>query len=342
MLRRRGQLLALPVLLAAGSARAESGSLETAALSWVRAESAASCPGAAEVARSIEQRLGRPALVLPSQAGLMVEAYVDGAPNGGFRVVITLARGETNVGRRELESPEPTCQAVAEKAALVIALTIDPEASVEPMTMEPPPLPPPPAQPEPPAPPPPPAPLPPPPKPPEPPTWQGDVELSGGVATGIVPELAPGLFARGRALPPELPFALELEGAYFPTKTLEYAPGKSADLTLFYAGAGVCSRPSRASRLRASLCVGADVGAVAGQGFGFTYTPRFRSWTYTLTAKGRLGYALIPQLAIVLGPDLFVPLKRDSFEVQPVTGTEQLFRMSALGLGFELGVVWEL
>jgi hypothetical protein len=271
----------------------------------------------------------------------MVEAYVEAVPTGGFRVSITLARGETNVGRRELESPEPTCQAIAEKAALVIALTIDPEASVEPLAMEPPPLSP---APEPEAPP---APLPAPPpapspKPLEPPRWQGDLELAGGVATGVVPDLAPGVFARGRALPPELPFAVELEGAYFPTKSLESSPGKGADLTLFYAGAAICSRPPRTSRLRASLCAGADVGAVAGQGYGFTTTPRFRTWTYALAAKGRLGFSLIPELAVVVGPDLSVPLRRDRFEVAPVTGTEQLFRMSAVGLGFELGVVWEL
>jgi hypothetical protein len=44
----------------------------------------------------------------------------------------------------------------------------------------------------------------------------------------------------------------------------------------------------------------------------------------------------------VAGPDLFVPLKRDYFEVTTAGGTSQLFRMSAAGGAVELGVVGEL
>src|SRR5688572_21807981 len=63
----RASPCALLPLLLAGVATAEPAPLETAALSWVRAESAASCPGAAEMVRAIEQRLGRQALVPPSR-----------------------------------------------------------------------------------------------------------------------------------------------------------------------------------------------------------------------------------------------------------------------------------
>jgi len=344
----------LLTLLLAGAAVAQPAAVETAALSWVRAERAAACPDAAGVARSIEQRLGRQVLVSPAEADLIVEAYVDAMAAGGFHVSIDLARGGKSVGRRELESAASSCEAVADKAALVIALTIDPDAALEPapngvplVPAEAPAVLPAPcdSKAEPTAAPPPPPPPPPPRQPVQPlhgPAWQGDLELAGGIATGIVPDLAPGIFARGRAFPPELPLGIEFGGAYFPPKTLESAPGKGADVTLFYVGAALCSRPRRSLWIRASLCGGAEVGAVAGQGHGFTSTPRFRTWTFALAARGRLGFSLTRRLAVVLGPSLSLPLKRDHFEVSPPTGTESLFRMSAVGLGFDLGAVWEL
>jgi hypothetical protein len=235
---------------------------------------------------------------------------------------------------------------LAENAALVIALTIDPEVSLEPLPIEVAPVeapePPPPARPPPPV-------MepskpvvsPPPARVAEP--WQGELEVAGGVATGIVPNVAPGVLVRARALPPELPLGIELEGAFFPSQRIEAVAGKGADFTEFYAGAAACNRPPRARRLRALLCAGADVGAVAGQGYGFTSpTPRFRTWTLALAARARLGFRLLPELALLAGPELEVPLKRDYFEAHTLTGTERLFRMSAVGLGFSLGVVWEL
>jgi hypothetical protein len=248
------------------------------------------------------------------------------------------------VGRRELESDEPSCQGVAETAALVIALTIDPEASLEPLPIPTAPAPAPSA----------PSALAPPPRaldepaptpravPNHAPRWQADLELSGGIATGTVPNIATAVYARARALPPALPFGIELEGAYFPTKGLEAQPGKGADFRSFYLGAGLCSRPERRARLGASLCAGLEVGAIAGQGYGFQSTPTFRTLTFALAARGTFWVRVLPPLALVLGPTIAVPLKRDHFETETAADTEPLFRMSVIGLGFNLGVVWEL
>jgi hypothetical protein len=325
-------------------------SVETAALSWLRADSAASCPSEADVTQAIEQRLGQAALVPRERASLLTEARLEAVSSGGFRVEIALVRGETLVGRRELESAEASCQGVAESAALVIALTIDPEASIASLPIAVSTAPPaaPPAN----APPPSPAPQvverggePTPvtkPAPAASPPWQGDLELGGAVATGTVPRVAAGLRLRGRALPPKLPFGFEIGGAYFPEKRLEASPGKGGDFTAFYLGAGLCSRPSRASRLSASFCAGAEVGALAGQGDGFASTPKFRTWTFALAARGSLWFRVVPPLAIALGPTFALPLKRDFFETRTSGGTETLFRMSSVGLGFDLGVIWEL
>jgi hypothetical protein len=150
------------------------------------------------------------------------------------------------------------------------------------------------------------------------------------------------VFVRGRALPPHLPLGFELESAYFPPQSVDAEPGKGATFSQFYAGAALCSRPSRENRWRVSLCAGADAGLVTGHGYGFELKPHFRTWTFALAARARVGFRVAHRLALVTGPDLWVPLKRDSFETTTASGTEQLFRMSAVGLAFELGVVWEL
>jgi len=337
----RPLLGSLSVLLLALFARVAAAG-ESAALNWQRLPGAESCPSEAEVTQAIERRLGHAALVLKEQATLLIEAKLQGVSSGGFHVEIALIRGDTVEGRRELDSEEPSCQSVAETAALVIALTIDPDASLEPLaipTAEPaPPKPVPPGQPR--------------ATPSEAPApakapvkrvpWQTDLELGGGIALGTVPEVAPGMFLRGRALPPKLPLGVELEGAYFPAQQVEAAPGKGSDFRTFYVGTGVCSRPKRASRFGASACGGAQFGAISGQGYGFQSTTTFGALTVALAARGALWYRFVTPFALVLGSTVAVPLKRDYFETETADGTQPLFRMSAVGLGFNLGVVLEL
>src|SRR5688500_14963982 len=100
-------LLALAVYSISGVARAAAPSPQPAALSWARAEGAESCPGASEVTRAVEQRLGRSALVAPARAELVVEAVIEPAPGGGFHVRIALTKDTVVIGRRELEGTEP-------------------------------------------------------------------------------------------------------------------------------------------------------------------------------------------------------------------------------------------
>jgi hypothetical protein len=330
--------------LFAGPAAAHAHAFEPAALSWVRAPDATVCPGEWEIAHAVEARLGPEALVPRASAILVVEASIRARSEGGFHVDIALLRGDTVVGRRELSSEEPNCGSVAEQAALVIALTIDPEASpLGPPRVS---APAPPVE----------TPKPPkekqiapkaavsslPPAGPARPAWQGDLEAAAGVATGIVPEIALGLFVRGRARPPGFAIAIELEGAYYPPTELELEPGRGAHFSLLYLGAALCNKPQREPRLRLSVCAGPDLAAITGQGYGFDETPRFWSFTFAASARARLGFRATRGLALVLGPDLVVPFGRDRFITITAEGTDELFRMKAVGFGFELGAVWEL
>jgi hypothetical protein len=315
---------------------------ESAALSWVRAKGAEACPGTMEMARKVERRLGRAALVPPARADLVVEAYVEAWSGGGFHVAIALMRDAAVIGRREIENAEASCNDLAEQAALAIALMIDPDAPLSPAKVSEPP---------------PPEPaleaglttptraLPPPPVPrpgartTEP--WQGDLEAAFGMVAGILPGLAPGVVARGRALPPGFPVVLELEGAFFPEQRVEAEPGKGGDFALFVAGLAACSRAPRGARLAASGCGGFEVGSMMGRGYNFDHSPKFQSWVFLLSARARLWFRPAPGLALLLGPNLLVPLEPDEFVTTSQGETTELFRMSPIGLGFELGAVWE-
>jgi hypothetical protein len=332
-----GALFAMPPAV-------EARQFEPATLRWVRTQDADVCPGEWEIARAVEARLGPGALVPPASATLVVEASIRARPEGGFQVDIALLRGNSVIGRRELSSAEPNCSSLAEQAALVIALTIDPEASPLAPPQEAPPEPPvvtverapsvaspprttPSAAPR---------------KAPARPHWEGDLEIAAGFATGIVPETAPGVFLRGRGRPPGFAFAIELESGYFPPTELELESGQSAHFALLYLGAALCNKARRGARLRLSLCVGPDVAATTGQAHGFDRTPRFWSYTLALSARGRLGFRVARGLALVLGPDIMIPFRRDSFVAITEQGTEESFRMKPMGFGFELGGVWEL
>ena len=344
-------LLALSAgfLLFARPAAADADGLEPSALNWVRAEGAASCPSAREIARAVERRLDGAALVRAAQAELLVEALVAPLEGGGFRVTMSLSRQGDAAGTRELETREPECRDISDKAALAIALMIDPEASVgeesadRPSAPE---APPPPSSVPSPAPRSASVPAPPPraaiaPKPDGEAEVRGELELAFGIMAGQMPRLAPGVFLRGRVGPSALPLALELEGGYFPPKEVEAEPGKGGEFEHFLAGIGLSYAPWRTRRLSSSASIGFEVGSIAGRGYGFDYSPKFQSWTYAVTARARLGFLPAERLTVLVGPDLAIPLKRDHFQTETPGGTVDLFRVSAVALGFEIGAAWE-
>lgn len=113
-------------LLGARPAAAQS----TSSLSWSRLPGAEACIGAGELARRVEQRLGRSALVAPSQADRSVEGRVAGRSGGRWRATVALARRDGVIlSERSIETAEVDCRALDEALVLVIALLIDPDGS---------------------------------------------------------------------------------------------------------------------------------------------------------------------------------------------------------------------
>ncbi len=110
----------LAALLATGTALSAGGAEEPISLAWTALPG---CPGDREVRAEIERVLGGP----PDPASaryLRAEARVSRA-GAGFHVHIVTDLGGV-IGERDLDGP--TCGAVANAAALIVALTFDPEA----------------------------------------------------------------------------------------------------------------------------------------------------------------------------------------------------------------------
>jgi hypothetical protein len=313
---------------------ADATDLRTASLNWVRRSGTEVCPGPAVVARAIERRLGHPVFVPPSRADLAVEAYVEHAETG-WHVAISLSGAEETVGQRDLFDQEASCDHVTESAVLAIALMIDPDAVLGP---EPPasvaPVPTPEAVAD--------RPSAPPPAPSV--RWHGSVEIASGIATGLLPELAPGLFARGRAALPSRQWALELEAAYYfeQSVALESAPAKQARFAIFYGGVSFCWLPELAPGIGALACAGADVGTIAASGRGFSIPqPQRQTLLFNVVAKGRLSFRVTDRWMLLAGGDAFVPLWRDRFQAKPSGTDTDIFRLPALAGAFELGISLE-
>ncbi len=102
---------------------------ERVSLNWVRGEGAASCASSSAIASLVEDWLG-PVFVPPAQASLSVEGFVRHV-DAGFTAQIALTRRDgAPLGQRELRVPGEDCSGMTLQAAFVIAVTLDPEATL--------------------------------------------------------------------------------------------------------------------------------------------------------------------------------------------------------------------
>jgi hypothetical protein len=271
--------MVLLALLAAPSVAA-AGDPEPIVLAWT---SLAGCPGEGDVRVEIERVLGGP----PDPATrryLRAEAKVTRA-GAGFHVHLVTDLGGVT-GERDLDGP--TCAAVANATALIVALTFDPEAlSRRSEAAKPPPPPAPPAPP--PTPPPsplepsllppplpdaspPPTPLPPPvaPAPVAPPERSRPVfalGVVGAASLGALPGVGAGLGGRLGVLVGR--FRADLSASYWPehTATLTARPTAGGKIQLVAGDATACWALLRAP-LEVSPCLGLELGSMSATGFG--------------------------------------------------------------------------
>jgi hypothetical protein len=102
----------------------------TSSLSWVRLEGAEACIGAQELARRVEERVGRRVFVSASQADLSLEGHVAREGNSLVARFAVSDRHGVVLGRRVLRVAGTDCTAIEASLVLVIAIGLDPETTL--------------------------------------------------------------------------------------------------------------------------------------------------------------------------------------------------------------------
>jgi hypothetical protein len=352
-MRRFLHVLALVLALAA---RAPPATAEeprrTCALSWARSPRAEACIGPRDLALAVERRIGRAVFVSPALADRVIEGRIEPASSTSatdepaFRAHITLI--DTNgavLGTRDLDGSGPTCRALDDQIALVVALLIDPDAMLAPLPPKAPPpvvvervfVP---------------VPMPAPSPPPSlaaTKPWHESLSLGPLLAFGLLPGAGVAVALRAEIIPPSL-FPFEIGGVVFLDARAAPAGAMSPDtkgavLGLAYGMIGACPLAWSGGGFRVAGCAELAVGAFRAVGYGFA-TGSGASQEQPVvqaTVAGRVTRRLVGPLEIGLGIGLVVPLRRVHVYATDASGNqEDLFRASAvagvadgtLGLGF--------
>lgn len=342
------RLAALLVLIvSAAEARAQDGAgavpPRTSSLSWVRLPGAEGCIGTHALASAVETRLRRTVFVSASAADVSVEGRVERTSSPrGWRAVVAMSDAHgAALGERTLESAEPSCGALDEPLALVVAVMIDPDAALAPA---------PPAVPAPP-----PTAAPPAPREPEPRVvvrtrrvvvrerapaarWRFDLLGRVAVAAGYMPGISPGLSGASVVEPPGF-LPIELELALFPTATARSSDGAfEARLGLLVAGALLCAPTLGGERLRAQGCAGLEAGVLQARGVGADVSLEDERAVVQLAARARAILRVVGPFVVQASASLVVPLRRDRFVVRDADGAAHaIFEPAPVGGTFDLG-----
>jgi len=311
-------LAVAPLAVAPRVARAEPAP-RTSSLSWVRLPGAEGCIGSHALAVAVERRLQREVFVSPSRAAVAVEGRVErsSAPPG-FRAVITVSNeAGVELGSREIRSAAPSCAAMDDDLALVIAVMIDPDAALAP------PLPA--AKAPPPAPPPPPG--------PAPIGWRVSLQAGGEVMLGLLPRVSGGVLIRSHVEPPRF-WAFEVGGVLFPA--VEGQSTVTASFQLAEAFVSVCPLTLRAFGAALSACAGVQVGSVhtvvVGPGGASADEGLFN-----VAVEGRVRRRFVGPLVGSAGLGLVVPVLRARYSY-PVTQGTDLFETAPVAGAFDLSL----
>ena len=322
----------LVAIFASGSANADPPT--TASLSWVELPGAESCGGATALAREVEKRLGRHALVSLSQADLSIEGRAERLDGSRWHVVIELrdARGSL-LGTRELASEDAACGPLMESAALAVALMIDPDASVR-------------AEPVP-------SPAPPvvreasdvaaglPARVPSP--WRMDSSIGAVIGFGVLPAPAVGVQFDVSATAPRF-WALEAFGRAYESQRRFVQAAASVHFGSASGGLTLCPLHRQSAwRLDVDLCAGGELAAVESESEGFGTGQSNTVMVFRVLANTHVSVSVAGPLAVRAGAEVGVALLRKDFIYYDVTGnSHDLFDTGPLTAAVDLGLVLAL
>lgn len=306
---------------------------------------AESCIGGPELGRAVDARLGRNALVPLGSAEIVVHGRIERFRDETRVMVDVEDAAGKHLGTRELVRVTPRCRELDDDLALIVALTIDPEAiaakpseqtgrpgpSVGPTlilqrervevpgaptassTSSP--------------------------SPPPPPQLRYAVEGGATVMTGVLPGTAFGGRARV-GVSPRLPGFVELAATVLGERDTRAPAGPTgARLGLAFGTLTACPEPFRTAALSAAICVGASVGAYQVTGFGLDETRTDDRLYADGNLSGRARARIWGPLYASLGAGLALPFVRDTFGFVDTSGERQrLFRASVVSTQAELGL----
>ncbi len=317
-----------------------------ATLALARSGGAESCIAPKALMRAVERRLGRRVFVSDA-ADLRLSIQLDATPGPAWRARLTLHDGiGRELGRRELVTEAPDCSALDASLALVVALLLD-------APPEPPPAPTPAtetAAPPPPAAPPVAASLPPTairlPKDTDAPRtpWRIGLALSGALAIGSLPGVAPGGAVSLELGPPRFATILVFAELFPPRASyVESTTNRGVRVSLQRAGILVCPLEHAAARVRVAACAGELAGRSAAEAFGFDENERVSGFWFSLQAGAVASLRLVGPLALRAAALAEAAITRNGYVAQQSNGAKiGLFRAAPIAFDAQIGVGVEL
>ena len=330
---------------APSSARADSH--RTSSLSWVELPGAEACGGAPAIARAVEERLGRRAIVSPSEAEVSIEARAERSGHPALWHAVVQLRDPDGrlLGSREFNSAADDCSELRSTVALAMALMIDPDAVLRART-EPPAASAPPAAVNPP-----PAPEPPPPPPTPPPQvivqrvevpvpvaaaplvpspWRVEPSAASALGFGFLPSIATGVRVGVTVRPPTF-WAIEAFGGAWADQTVPAAQGAQVRFSLADAGLAVCPlRAGQAPKVSLSACGGFEVALLQAESEGFPSPRSSVDPALRIVAPARLTFPIAGPFAVRIAGELGVTVLRNYFTYDVASQTNQVLVQSAL------------
>jgi hypothetical protein len=324
-------LLLTAVLLVAPNALAEGAeATKPSSLSWVELPGAESCGGALAVARLVEERLGRHALVAPSQAGLSLEGRVEHAGVVPYWHAVLVVRDADGVilGSRDIVSEASACDELRESVAIAVALMIDPNATIRPApprvslpVSEP--------------------------APPQAASnmsctaadsnpqasgrWRVEADSGPELAYGFLPSPSLGVAAGITVVSAGFWHARAYAAALSP-QTRSVGGGASARLTVAYGGLLLCPATFEDTHRRSlDLCGGAQVGSLGATGGGFSENSGADTAPFVdLVGAVSLVVPIAGPLAVRLGATGGIAAIRNRVAYDDTTGTRQVAYVAPL------------
>jgi len=321
------------------SSAAVADSHRTSALSWVELPGAEGCGGAPAIAKAVEDRLGRHAIVSPAEADLSIEARADRSGHPLlWHAVVVLRRADGEIlGIRELGSAADDCSELRSAVALATALMIDPDAALAARDS---------AAPESPLAPPPPAPpaappatqiiyqrveVPVPVVTPSPPGgWLVEPSAAFALGFGLLPSIAAGVRVGVSVAPPRV-WAFEASGGAWGNQTAPAAQGALVRFSMADAGLAVCPlRLGERGRPSLSACAGAEVAFLQSESQGFVAPRSSLDPALNLVALGHLSLPVAAGISVRAGGGIGLAVLRDRFVYEDAMKATQIVSAAPL------------